>query len=312
MIDGYGKNGMSSDVTRILEMMKEKGSMPSDQTGMTMKSGVFVLFVLLGCITADVIYSENFNTRASWSMNGTTYTTWVWSNISSIIDPDYEPDMIFNCPDLNCWSTPIPYGIGVNQANVISPSINASGFANLSVSFDVVWDVETVTDGANFAYSTNQGITWTVVGIPSFNDTTSWWYNQWESNYPNNAIKALAFTGQTYGWSGRQNEGSGGFDGNFSSPGWVRAYHVLPRVLNNVQDIQFQFSFGSDYYGYADGFAFDNFELSGDSTTPKVSSSRSSGSSQASGTHADESSSWKLSASMASLFVFFVLSYNCL
>eukprot|EP01119_Soliformovum_irregulare_P007411 TRINITY_DN19824_c0_g1_i1.p1 TRINITY_DN19824_c0_g1~~TRINITY_DN19824_c0_g1_i1.p1 ORF type:complete len:272 (+),score=30.69 TRINITY_DN19824_c0_g1_i1:136-951(+) len=271
-----------------------------------MKQSILILFVFLGCISADVIYSENFNSRASWSTNG-TYTTWVWSNISSIIQDDYTPDMIYDCPQLSCWSTPIPYE-GMHQASVTSPSINASGFVNLSVSFDVVWDTETSWDGANFAYSTNQGATWTVVGIPSWNDTIDWWYNQWDGpNDPNAPLEALAWTGQTYGWSGRQNEGTRGRDGNFSSPGWVHAYHVLPRILNDVPEIQFQFNFGSDGTGWADGFAFDNFELSGASTRPKTSSMSSS---EASGTRStgDVSSAWKMAASMIMtlIFVFFL------
>lgn len=122
---------------------------------------------------------------------------------------------------------------------VRSPVFDFSNLTSPEMSFDILFECEDFEDGACFQYSTNEGSTWTTLGIVGSNPT---WYNSsW--------VTGLTSLGTYFGWS--QNPYSSwqqtGFDLSF---------------LSGQQGVRFRFFFGStENFNALEGFAFDNFRI---------------------------------------------------
>eukprot|EP01119_Soliformovum_irregulare_P017809 TRINITY_DN534_c0_g2_i2.p1 TRINITY_DN534_c0_g2~~TRINITY_DN534_c0_g2_i2.p1 ORF type:complete len:400 (-),score=136.67 TRINITY_DN534_c0_g2_i2:791-1990(-) len=170
--------------------------------------------------------------------------------------------------DRPCWVTFPQYPDNLT-ISVFSPLFDLTMWTNLTVQFNVVWDVETFFDGVNFAWNTNSTNTAQIRSLDGFDMlgsptiTLPRWYNQWFIDRPNDLIAALNnYSGGGYGWSGIDDSEVN--HGNWSSHGWIPVSLNLP-IEPMSSKVQFRFSFASDgsVSGF-DGFGFDKFVLFGD------------------------------------------------
>ncbi|WP_298952661.1 LamG-like jellyroll fold domain-containing protein [uncultured Nonlabens sp.] len=132
-------------------------------------------------------------------------------------------------------------------AEAISPVIDLTGYDKLNLSFDMYLEVEgRELEGVTLMYSTDGGATYATLGKE--NDEATNWYITRESG-------VLPDFG---GWT-------------VNSGGWVTASIDLPsQGFDNKDDIRFKFIFASDNRSFVlDGFAFDNFKITGYNQLPK-------------------------------------------
>ncbi len=148
----------------------------------------------------------------------------------------------------NAWMTGLDSNYNNDeQSYVLSPIFDFSGLDDPYVKFDLWWDSEKGSDGAQLQASADGGATWEMVGWawadPVFN-----WYNS-----------GVARLADADGWSGSkvQDAGTGGYQ---ASRGWRTALYSLADWAGKPE-VRLRFFFGSDYSETYDGFAFDNFEL---------------------------------------------------
>jgi hypothetical protein len=123
---------------------------------------------------------------------------------------------------------------------VVSPCFDFSSLVLPVVRLNVWWESEG-GDGAVLQYSLDDGLTWINVGMVG--DPNNWFNNNNIFGNPG---------GQNEGWSGIGTAGSGG---------WLSAESQL-RMLGGAPSVRFRLAFGSSAFGnFADGFAFDDFEI---------------------------------------------------
>ncbi|MBU3714744.1 MAG: PKD domain-containing protein [Ferruginibacter sp.] len=140
------------------------------------------------------------------------------------------------------------YNTGISY--IQSPCFDFSSLANPEVEFNVFWETEQRYDGANLQYSTDGGISWSVLGTSysNANCLAVNWYN--ESNI-------LKLNNQT-GWSGSV---MGGCSIGNGSGDWVLAKHSLS-MLSGKPKVIFRFYFGAgNVCNEYDGFAIDDFTI---------------------------------------------------
>lgn len=140
---------------------------------------------------------------------------------------------------------------------LVSQCYNLSGYTNLSVSFDMAYDLETNYDSMNFEYSTDSGATWNVLGTAA--DAN--WYNS-----------SLVYDGTNNGCStcvGNQWTGQwGSTTAGALNAATKRAYsHTLTQFGSGgatpASNIIFRFNFKSDSGSNNDGVFVDNFLIQG-------------------------------------------------
>ncbi len=135
------------------------------------------------------------------------------------------------------------------QSYVQSPAFDLSGLAHPYVKFDLWWDAEDGSDGAQLQISADGGQTWVAAG---YYDPGLDWYN-------------ATVTGLLPGWT---NDGwSGAAAEDALVPGMHQAGHGWRTALYSLEDyagvghVLLRFFFGADDASTYDGFAFDNFEI---------------------------------------------------
>ena len=183
-------------------------------------------------------YLERYeNGTGSWTTSGSN-TTWTYGTPAKNVIQGAGSGM-------NAWVTG---GLGTGPYNpnedgaVVSPCFDFST-APLGqwVALKIWWNSEFSWDGSNLQYTTDDGTTWTNIGV--FGDPNNW--------YTDNTINGNP-GGSQEGWTGRGTTGSGGY---------VFAKHTLPDTLVGEPEVIFRFTFGSDGSVQDDGVAFDDFAI---------------------------------------------------
>eukprot|EP01119_Soliformovum_irregulare_P014377 TRINITY_DN3931_c0_g1_i3.p1 TRINITY_DN3931_c0_g1~~TRINITY_DN3931_c0_g1_i3.p1 ORF type:complete len:683 (+),score=170.64 TRINITY_DN3931_c0_g1_i3:117-2051(+) len=196
--------------------------------------------------------------------------------------PSSQNDIIKSCsrPAIkNCWNIP---SNPTNSMSLFSPILDLRSYTNVSVQFNIIWDMDTAYVGVNFGVNLNasanavdlsgpKGTGFVVYGRQSIYNDPNNWYNRWRSgqeNYPIDALGVLTASG--LGWSGSDSVSTGEFAHmNLSSNGWqvVKQSLIDGMPSRFGQWVQFRFAYGHSstmYVGGFEGFAFDEFVVYGD------------------------------------------------
>lgn len=190
-------------------------------------------------------YLEDFETSDGHWFSGGMEAEWEWSSPA-------KPGLNSAGSGVKCWMTS-----SATMANYLpgqgswlrSPCFDFSTLQNPEISFKLFWDTERNTDGVNFQYSLDSGITWLSVGRAGLSNQCSSfnWYNS--TNIPS--------LNNQDGWSGSQSNQPGGCSagGGGGSGGWLPVKHNLG-FLAGQSKIIFRFYFGSnsscnDWNGFA-------------------------------------------------------------
>jgi hypothetical protein len=195
-------------------------------------------FVLEGTGTSfpvqtHTLYYENFDaSNGGWTATSSGGTAWAISNT------------LFRGQG-NYWA--VSNYAKSSNSTLTSPSINTTGFTNIKISFDIVFNTETGSNGMNVEYSTN-GTNWST--LCDFQESTGW-YNSSVS-----AVSSNGFSGTTAVVTSPFNE--------FSEKS------VQLNALDNTSNLQFRLVFKSVSNGNPSGkgVAVDNFFVKGDKIIP--------------------------------------------
>ncbi len=185
-------------------------------------------------------YVQDFESGfAGWSVqdiNG--LTSWALGTpAKSVINSAYSGS--------NAWVTGLTDSYSDNENGaVLSPCFDMRNLLNAEVSLRVWWNCEFSWDGAVLQSSVDGGSSWQNVG--AFGDPDNW--------YTDNTIVG-APGGSMEGWSGRNSSSNG-------SGGWVLAKHDIS-YLTGQSLVYFRIAFGTDGSVIDDGFAFDDFSITG-------------------------------------------------
>jgi len=185
-------------------------------------------------------YVENFESGpAGWGAVNVTSSTWALGTPASFVINTPPPS---TPASVNSWMTNLTGSYNNNEEGwVLSPCFDFSSLLAPELLLDIWWDAEGFYDGTNIQYSTDNGLSWNLVGS-FFTATGANWYN-------NSFLFGLDFTFFLEGWSNSGGIGSGG---------WLRAKEDLTG-LGGLPSVRFRVNFGSDGSVIQDGIAFDNF-----------------------------------------------------
>lgn len=187
-------------------------------------------------------YSESFeNGTGGWSVaQGSRGSTWVWGTAA-------QKTSIGAARGTRAWYTGLSNVAVANNTvtRLLSPCINMQGSPRIELSFsirgtgDVSGSGDQQLDGVVLEYTTNQGITWQVVGPR--NQGTNWW-----SSPPAIDDPRISSGSMKPGWGG-------------SIATWRRASinFCVPQGI-----VQFRYTFTTDALGNANGgFGLDSFVI---------------------------------------------------
>jgi hypothetical protein len=180
------------------------------------------------------LYYENFDaSNGAWTATSSGGTAW---GISSTLFRGQG----------NYWAIS-NYAKSTNS-KLTSPTINATGFTNIKISFDLMFDTESGSNGMNLEYSTNGGSSWST--LCDFQESVAW-YNSSVS-----AISSNGFSGTATAVASPFNE--------FSEKS------VQLNALDNISNLQFRLIFRSvgGVNPSGKGVGFDNFFVKGDKIVP--------------------------------------------
>lgn len=211
------------------------------------------------CVTTFP-YVEDFELNAGNWVSGGTSNGWAYGT----------PNKTFintAGSGTKCWVTGGLTGTGYNNCErsyVESPCFDFSTLSNPVVSMKIFWECENTFDGATFQYSTNNGSSWTNVGI--FGGATDCLNENW---FNKGNITHLASSGgcsQTlatvkHGWAGSVLSTTGSCQGGGGSQTWLIAKQCLSNLAGNPNVIfRFAFGAGSNCNNF-DGFGFDSISI---------------------------------------------------
>ena len=209
-------------------------------------------FITVGQCTVTVSnfpYNENFETSNGNWVTGGTASDWEWGTPAK---------KVINTAGtgLKCWLTGGLKNSAYNSnenAWLKSPCFNFSTLKNPYIKCKVFWETSWKDDGANLQYSTDNGISWQVLGHTNEpgNCLSEKWYNtQSLANLPNQDA-----------WSGNIQSARPGCLISGGSINWVTAKHNAPELAGK-QNVIFRFVFASgDDCNDFDGFAIDDFTI---------------------------------------------------
>jgi bacillopeptidase F (M6 metalloprotease family) len=156
-------------------------------------------------------YQEDFEGSAgNWEAGGTS-SDWKWGTPS-------KPVINAAGSGSKCWITGEVNRTGYNggqNAWLKSPCFNFTNLRNPYLKFKVFWETEAIFDGANLQYSTDNGVTWQVIGKKNEPSTclTEKWYND----------GPLVSMGSQDAWSGNMQTSRPPCYVSGGSAGWGRA-----------------------------------------------------------------------------------------
>jgi hypothetical protein len=206
---------------------------------------VFIFFLTtLGFSQTTTIYSENYEAGfGGWSFSSIGSGTGSWINGSNAAHSsgatgNYVYSQVYDKNSNNDNNT--NYN---NHTYIIatSPTINTTGYSNITFAFDIWYNTETNWDGMKVEYSLNNGATWSNLG--SVNNAN--WYNDTDVD---------AFGNNVEGWSG-------------NSGGWITRSISLSKEnsgFDNNSQVKIRILFASDTYKTNVGVAFDNIIIKSD------------------------------------------------
>ncbi len=150
---------------------------------------------------------------------------------------------------VGAWDINLTSSYNVNaQAYLYSPFFDFSAISAGRISFALNWNTQTFGDGARLEYTTDNGVTWNVLGTGSTLNPdpcgTNWYTND-----------NFGFINQ-FAWDGTSSTIAGNVNG------WVNCNYGLccsNNVFNNPIPVQFRFVFISDGFGALDGVSMDDF-----------------------------------------------------
>jgi hypothetical protein len=180
--------------------------------------------------SSATIYSSDFEaTDGGWYQSSTAGSTWQWGV------PNYNSTNSANS-GTKCWDINLntPYGSS-DTSYLYTPSFNLSNYNYSFLNFYINFNTERDFDGMHLEYSTNSGLTWTILGTLGDSLAINWY------NTPQ-----IAATGQE-GWSN-------------SSGGWKTCTYDLT-TLHSFANVQFRFVFASDNFIEKDGVSIDDFSI---------------------------------------------------
>lgn len=190
-------------------------------------------------------YSESFElSNGNWQPSSSVH--WQWGTIV----PGTKAVISAAGGGQKCWIVGGLSGANYSSGNsyLQSPCFDFTALANPEITLKVFWETERAFDGVHLEYSTDQGVTWTLLGSASSNTNCTGvnWYNS----------ASVRFLTNTAGWSGSIMGGaSGGCQSGGGSGQWLTAKHTL-NMLAGQSRVQFRFVFGAgtvcnDYEGFA-------------------------------------------------------------
>lgn len=182
-------------------------------------------------ISSSVLpYTENFENGPGGWIAGGANSSWALGTPAGV-------NITAAASGLNAWVTNLSGNYNNSEASYVqSPCFDFTGIFNAEISFDLFWDTENNWDKGVMYYSTDGGITWTVLGAIGSGIN---WYNL------NTTFGPIPGTNV---WSG-------------VNSGWGRSVHDL-NVVNNEPSVQFRMAFLSDgSFNSFDGLAFDSLTI---------------------------------------------------
>ena len=216
-----------------------------------------VLLFLAPCISftqcivtvSSFPYNENFESSNGNWVEGGSSSDWVWGRPS-------KPVINAAGSGSKCWITgglsKSVYNDGENSW-LQSPCFNFTDLKDPYLKFKIFWETETKYDGANLQYSTNNGISWQLLG--GMDETNGCLSENWFNSGP---VESL---GSQDAWSGNIQSSRRGCFTSGGSAGWVTAKHNAPDLAGNPQ-VMFRFVFASSAAcNEFDGFAVDDFTI---------------------------------------------------
>lgn len=145
---------------------------------------------------------------------------------------------------VNAWTTGLTTNhLDNEQSFVVSPCLDFTGLVLPALSMEVWWNTVSASDGAQVQASIDGGLNWTTVGTANQPD----WYNS-------PTVTALAWTGNSNGWSGRNSSFNG-------SAGWRTVTTRMP-TLAGQGNVRLRVVFSSTPTAVDEGFAFDHVVIS--------------------------------------------------
>lgn len=209
-------------------------------------------FTITGEAEVDInptytIYNENFNeSDGGWTITNLGLGS-VWA---------YGANALEAGTDGNYWYTNSydNYTSG-SDTYAVSPVMDFTGFENLRLQLDLRYDLDNdIEDGMNIEYSTNDGITWQLLGTALEAADSNW--------YEDNSIDALS----TSGWTGLNDTTA---DGVGIKSQFNRSWIDLPTSLRNNSQARFRVRFADNGDATTDnGANFDNIFVFGNPIVP--------------------------------------------
>jgi hypothetical protein len=184
----------------------------------TMEKSVFGIPLL------NLPYTDDFEGSPKWHTDGTLWE--MGTPAASVINAAHSPT--------NAWATNLDGNYGANEnANLYSPRFSFTGASNAMLK---VWrwvHAESNSDGGRIEYSTNNGTTWTVLGMVGDTLGTNW-YN--------------GTVGGKASWTG-------------VDAGWIQSTYNLAQFNNSASAVRFRFVFSSNATVFNNGLAIDDFQI---------------------------------------------------
>jgi hypothetical protein len=183
------------------------------------------------------VYSQNFEAgEAHWlarSLTSNNYLSWEYGQPNGDIISE-------SASGENAWFTAVNYPSTLaERSEVVSPCFNFSSLEKPMLKLNIWSSPETGRDGAVLQYSTNQGLTWEILG--EANKGINWYNSTTIQSQPGGS-------GQFTGWSG------------IPMASWQSARYKLD-VVKGQPNVRFRivYAAGGGAINYIDGFAFDDF-----------------------------------------------------
>ncbi|HOY30414.1 MAG TPA: CARDB domain-containing protein [Bacteroidales bacterium] len=187
-----------------------------------------------GVISSTLPYYDNFDGPVVyWSQTNATSTSITKWELGQ---PGYgTTNSVHSAP--NAWDVNLDTNYFVSANTMLyTQYFDFSSAVNARMKFWINYNVESGYDGTRIDYTTDNGVTWNVLGI--YNDPQGLnWYND----------ETIVSSGNQPGWTG-------------TSSGWKYCEYKLG-ILNNVPMVRFRFVFTSDGSVNYDGVSVDDFAI---------------------------------------------------
>ncbi len=178
----------------------------------------------------SIPYCDNFNGATLWTVTTISGSAWQQGSPAyGLTNSTHTPP---NCFDVELFAAYQPS----TETYLVSPSFNFSSVPNAKLSFWQNRNTEAGWDGTRLEYSTDNGISWAILGTVADPNASNW--------YSAGLINSSGLPA----WDG-------------ISGGWIKSTYNV-NFLNGFASVTFRFVFTSDPSVQADGFSIDDFCIS--------------------------------------------------